>query len=459
MSWPTQPKQKDQQMPATSDTRRSGRWRLWSVGLAAALLLGAAFRLIWVDDIEYKEDEAWMFARAQEVCRTGELPVVGQPSSVHLCTPGMSVWVFALLNRLTGARVPTDLARGVQLCNVLALVLVVAFAWRAVPAAEREAWRWAAAMAAVNPLAVLFQRKLWMPSLFPLLSLSMLTGWWHRHRRWGAFLWGLVAACLGQIQMSGFFFAAGFAAWAFLFDRKNVRWLSWLAGSSLGAVPLIPWVRYVLTGFQASSYTASMWAHLIEFKYWLRWVRDPIGTGLNFSLGGDFAVFAGYPLAAGRPTHLVGLLHALVTAVAVVILCRAAVWWWRRREWGDVLVNRLSPTAFTINAALWGFGLLLTASACPIHRHYLIILFPLTFVWLARLALPAAGAPVGRVVDVGRALLLVLVLAQAAISAEFLYFVHTNPGPFCGDYGAPYRLSARSRNELWGPATSAARLR
>ena len=55
---------------------------------------------------------------------------------------------------------------------------------RKVPVVEREAWLWAIALVAVNPLAVLYHRKLWNPSLFPLLTVCFLWCWWHRQRVW-----------------------------------------------------------------------------------------------------------------------------------------------------------------------------------------------------------------------------------------------------------------------------------
>jgi hypothetical protein len=80
----------------------------------------------------------------------------------------------------------------------------------------------------------------------------------------------------------------------------------------------------------------------------------------------------------------------------------------------------------------------------PLHRHYMIILFPLQFVWLARLALggtvvnaPAAGA--GRLgFNWGRSLLAVLVVCQGLITMQFLNYVHDRP-LLKGDYGVPYR--------------------
>ncbi len=86
---------------------------------------------------------------------------------------------------------------------------------------------------------------------------------------------------------------------------------------------------------------------------------------------------------------------------------------------------------------MWGFGSLLTASGLAIHRHYMVIFFPFTFVWLARLAL-AHGEDTDGSVRLGGALLLVLIVLEGLLSAGFLYYIHVNQGAIHGDYGVAY---------------------
>jgi hypothetical protein len=180
------------------------------IGLILALAAGAVLRLIWGADIEYKADEAWTFRRTQEVGRTEPFPYVGTLTSQGFRNPGLSIWVFLVLGKLFTVTDPVALARAVQVLNVAALILLVGFALRFVPRGEREPWLWGIALAAVNPLAVLCQRKIWPPSVLPILTVVMLVGWYRRDRRWGSFVWGFVGACVGQVHMAGFFLAAGY---------------------------------------------------------------------------------------------------------------------------------------------------------------------------------------------------------------------------------------------------------
>jgi hypothetical protein len=427
-----------------ADPAVGGVPRVWLVGLVIALAVGAALRLAWVGDMEYKADEAWTFHETSAAVRDGSWPKFGNPCSAGPLNPGMSVWVFVALGKATGCQDPTQLARGVQMLSLLALAALVAFAVLLVPAGEREPWLWAAALAAVNPTTVLLQRKIWTPSVVPLVSLALLAGWWRRDRFWGAFVWGLVGACLGQIQMAGFFLAAGFVLWAALFDRRRVAWLGWLLGSCVGALPLLPWLAYLMTEYHSGGPSRFYWVHLFEFKFWDRWVMQPLGFGLEYALDAEHAAFLRYPLLNGRPTYLAWAAERVAMLVGLFLLARGA-WrlWQTRRRWPALLTGGDSPTGITLSAAFWGFGLLLTITTLYVQRHYMSVAFPLTFVWLARLALPAPGErPAAR--KVGRGVLVGLCLAQALLTATFLDYIHVNGGTRRGDYGTTYAASQRA---------------
>ena len=98
-------------------------------------------------------------------------------------------------------------------------------------------------------------------------------------RRGGAFGWGLVGACLGLVHMSGFFYSAGFALWTAVFDRRSVRWGSWLAGSLVGTLPLLPWVDYVLHAPPGEMPGGRSWTNWLTPSFWWYWVTEPLGVG------------------------------------------------------------------------------------------------------------------------------------------------------------------------------------
>lgn len=410
----------------------------WLLPLAGVLLAGAALRLVAADDMEYKADEKWTFERTQP-SPDRPFPWLGMPTSLGMDNPGMSVWVFMALGKVFRVDDPVDLARVVQWLNVAAILLQVAFACRSAPWPDRELWLWSAALLCVNPLAVLFHRKIWPPSVLPVLIVALVIAWWHRERRFAAFAWGIVGAVIGQIHLSGFYFAAGVVLWTWLFGERRAAWKSWTAGSLLGALPMIPWLKYLFAMRGSRPAGNLRWEHIFEAKFWLRWFSESAGWGADYALGDDFRDFLSQPIVAGRATWLVGLLHAAAIASAVWLLVRI----YRQRSTlfgAAALAEMRTPTVMVQDFAMWGYGVLLTLSLVSIHCHYMIIAYPMQFLWVARMAL--GGRPDrSRRAMTGRALLAFMCAVQLAISASLLGYVHVKQ-QIDGDYGTVYRAQA-----------------
>jgi len=61
-------------------------WRYrWAIALFISVAAGVIYRLIWLKDMEYKEDEAWTFMQVQAFWRTHHLLLIGMPSGVFPC--------------------------------------------------------------------------------------------------------------------------------------------------------------------------------------------------------------------------------------------------------------------------------------------------------------------------------------------------------------------------------------
>jgi hypothetical protein len=409
----------------------------WAVaGIAIALMVGATLRLLWPADMEYKGDEVYTFERTQQVGVSEPWPWTGMNNSADVPHPGMSVWVFVGLAKLVDAHDPVALNIACMGLNVLALGLLALFIARVVPNQEREPWWWGLSLLAVNPLAVLFERKIWPPSVLPAVSVILLTAWWHRSRRSAAFAFGLIAALAAQIHPGAFFFAAGLALWVLAFDRKSMRWLWAAGGGLLGALPALPWVYHLVFVAQRSASAKSHWSRPLEMKYWVYWFTEPFGLHLQYSLGDDFGNFLRSPLIGGRPTYLVAGLHALLVIALIFVLGRYLCAAIRTGAWG---LDR-SPTGLIIGAIGIGYGLVLTLTGLPVYRHYLIVAAPVACVAIARVVLANFA------VNNARRLLGGLCVVQASVSMLFLMFVHGIDRPIHGDYGTKYRVILKTKN-------------
>src|SRR5580693_5271895 len=245
-------------------------------------------------DIEWKADEQWSFFHARQMLGDGAWPPVGMPSSVGAPNPGLSIWVFAGLMRLANAQSPPDLAGAVQALNVVALVAFAAFALLAVPKPRREPWLWAAALWAVNPVAIILERKIWPR--------------------------GVLGALMAQIHMGVSFLALALAAWTWLRDRKAFPWRAWAAGSLVGALPAIPWLLAML-----QRGTTGAHSHLTapSVSFYMRWFAQFFGYGAQYTLGGKaFGDYLAGPRLDGVATHAMLALQIVLVLAALLVLVR-----------------------------------------------------------------------------------------------------------------------------------------
>jgi hypothetical protein len=332
------------------------------------------------------------------------------------------------------------MAAVVQWSNVVAIGLVLAFAWACVPRPEREPWVWGAAIAAVNPLAVQLHRKIWPPCVTPVLLVPVLAGYWHRDRRWGAALWGFGVMLVAQIHLAGLFLAGGLAAWALAFDRRRTRWVAWALGSAAGAWPFIPWALASF-GTAVDKPTGQIrLSNLLIARFWGMWFSEPFGISFGHALGDDFEEYLAGPVVGGVATHGLWCTHVVVVGLMVLLFGYLTAGLWKdRRNWAGWATGGGSPTGFAVAAMMLGFGAVMTLTCLPVHRQYMILTFPLMYVWVAMIAV-GYGGKFGPPPTVARVALGLVVLTQAAISTGFLQFIHDHPRMIRGDYGTPYHV-------------------
>jgi len=431
-------------MTVTLDRGVSGRPAVAPPGrifVCVALIAGAMLRVAWGGDIEYKADERYTFEQTRTTAALRELPPAGMPSSVGLPNPGMSVWAFRALARVFRADTPPALARGVQITNVVALVALAVVALQLIPASERALWLWATVFAAVNPTALLLQRKIWPQSLLPLFCVLMLASWLRRDRTLPAFCWGAIGALLGQIHMSGFFWAAAVALWTrgsetMLRLPRRANWTAWLSGTLAGALTLVPWVRVLSAAPSQASLSVwgldRPWRAILTTQPWL-WAVDALGLALRNALGHrGFIEFLQAPVLGGQPTYLVALVHVAIVVASAAGVAGSLAWLRHSKDvigWRTLAAGDGSDTGVLLGAALWAYGAMLTAVGVQLYHHYLAVTFPLEWVALAWLAGKGAN---------GARMLRVLFVAQLCVSIAFLSYIHVHHGAPDGDYGVAF---------------------
>ena len=297
--------------------RLTPRQQLWLT--IACLVIGSILRLIWAADMEWKSEEQWMFNEARQLAQhPWPLPPGGIMSSIGIPNPGLGLWCFALIAKF--AATPVAMVRGVMLLNVVVLWGFCGFVLWQVAQREQLTWLWGLAIASVNPLALVFARKIWIPDLLAPFCLLCFLGHWWRDRFWGAFLWGAASLCAGQVHLGGLFFTLGLWLWTIWSDARRralgeVAWLGWFLGSLLASIPFFYWLWDALPQWQRSS---SSIVGLLVPKFYAQWLTTALGVNLSYPLEQVFwSQFLQEPRLGALPTYLMIPAHALLVGIGL----------------------------------------------------------------------------------------------------------------------------------------------
>jgi hypothetical protein len=405
----------------------------------AVIAIGIFLRLVWLSDMEWKGDERWMYTKAHEVAVEKKFPEVGMESGGGIVNPGMSVAAFAVIAAFTGD--PLEMGRAVQIINVLSILFFLLFILYRVEEKERNVWLMGLALASVSPLAVLFSRKIWAQDLLPMLSFIILFAHANRQKRFGAFVWGLAGALLGQIHMSGFFFAAGLAVFSIAHDYYNrikFRWAWWIAGSIIGSITILPWISFMLNNPQVTK--QSFW-HIFQFNFYLYWLLDSLGLNIMYSVRKEFWELIKEPIIGGVPTYLIAIAHLFLVAGGIVLLkkiwsyIKRMVELFRERVFFQKIFTNTPVTWFYLLSILLGLGIFMTLSGTTIFPHYMICAFPFSYIFLSKL------------LQQNKKLMQGVIVAQLCITVAFMMYVHKNNGVKSGDYGVAYHAQQNTESK------------
>ncbi len=401
-----------------------------------ALAFGIFFRLAWPLEIEFKADEAYMFERSQLVGVSEPWPLLGMGSGVGTRNPSMSIWVFVALAKMTGAQDPVELTRCVQVMNCLALLGLLFFIFKFLKREEQEPWLWALALASVSPVGILLQRKIWAQSVLPLICVLMLMAWWKRKTFFGALCWSFLALIAAQIHMSGFFFFAALSVWTLLFGRSSLHIKGYIAGVVLGTIPMIPWLHYVLFEDANAGSRLPTLSHLVDLRFWGLWVTEGLGIDLAYNLKTDLEQMLKYPLYNAKATYFAGVVYVGIVGIFVFFLGQILHRLWQeKKNWKTKLLSN-EPLPFLLNAVVVAYGVFMWLPNMNLYRHYLLITFPLGYLWFSWQVLHSNL----RYRELNKFLLMLCLLFNVFLCFQLFTFLQSNGGAPNGDFGVSLRM-------------------
>jgi hypothetical protein len=223
--------------------------------------------------------------------------------------------------------------------------------------------------------------------------------------------------------MSGFFWQAALGVMTLWPGgaKPRTNWRGFAIGTFLAYLTLIPWLQQVA----AQSLTAKRpsWAELLTPNFHLHWLTGSWGLNMEYELSTElWHSFLAEPLLQGVPTY--GVLIALVT---LLVLCLSSLWTGFRQKTAPF------SAMLYLKAGAIVMPILLLLAKVRIPAHYLIVLFPFPFIWLAWLHREGlAQGKSGRMVAIG--------LCQLFLSATFLFYIHQHFGIMDGNYGLHYQF-------------------
>jgi hypothetical protein len=213
-------------------TRRNLLWLVVILAVAAALRLGRP------DVLHFQYDQATQSILAQDMASGKALPLLGPESSSGIPHSPMSVYFLVPAFVVTHSVYWVTL--GIMVWNILGVGLLWLIVHRYVHPTVAVL---AGLLYAVSPYAVMWSRKIWVPSAhtpYILLGLMLLLLGYFEGRR-AAQVAAIPVFLIGVQSHHASWFLVPLALWIVWLGRRHIAWRATLAGLALGIVVLLPY--------------------------------------------------------------------------------------------------------------------------------------------------------------------------------------------------------------------------
>ena len=382
------------------------------------LLVSGLLRLLNLDYMEFKGDEANNLFAASYLALGRGFPLVGIKSSIGTYNPPLFTYLMAF--PLFFSRNPVVATGFIALFNCAAVALFYVFCRRYF---GRIVAVIAAVFFAVNPWAVFYSRKIWQQDLLPLFVIG--------------FFYGLFAvvcegrkkplltcfACLAattQLHLSSIYYLVVLGI-VLLWFRPRVSWRYYAGG--IGVVVLL-YAPYIAFDILNQGYNLGIYLHASDLPFQFR----------PEALLAPFVLASTVGFMHFVDGSVLDLLQGLLVAAGLVYLFFLG----RERNYLILIFWLCVPLLF------------LTVSKLDLQLHYFIFFYPIQFLLLGILAdgLIQRLQLYGKALGYGVVALLVLLAAyQFQSSIKFVISIKDQPNLAWTEYGPEYGPPFRFRVE------------
>lgn len=389
-----------------------------------SLIAGILLRFIWLEDMEWKWDEQWMYLHASDWANQHIWPEIGVMSGGGIVNTGVSTWPFIVFRYYHLD--PVQMAFAVATLNSLG-ILIFYFALKKWKPEWSDLIIPGLAITSIHLLHIVFSRKIWAQDLLPFFTSIAFWGFVMRSRWIGVFSWAFGLAMTMQVHMSGFYLAASMIIAAIWYDGGIKKSFTWLWKISMFIVWfLLPSLTWFLNVISHSGNASTSISNIFKFEFFIRLLSDTLGINVFYSLGKSTQDFF------AAPYNYLNFVFLFILAVILIIVIYKL--FTKRQLRATIWQNRESKFLF-LGYVIFP-SILFTISGIPIRDHYMIVLFPMVQILFTIV-----------VYHFQPKLISWILVCQFWISSNFLLFVHKQP-QIHGDYGVPYSEQAKVKNPI-----------
>lgn len=340
----------------------------------AAIIIGAALRLVWLGDTSFLGDQAQLLALGRSAADHRAFIITGIPSSIGTFNPPVSTWLYGVFAIVGGPLAATFFT---ALANIVAIALLYAIGARYLGrrAGFASALLYATASGPVRYARFIWQQNLLAPTLLLFFWVILLAvverrrGW----LGWSVLLWG--AAAQLHPTAAPLLALIGGAA---LLTWRDLRWrdLAWAAAAFVGLFgPTVLW-EVVSHGADLQGAEHFGQGHSVFDTWALTYLVQLIQPAPGDWFGAGTAY-----TAMGRALVPLGSLMEGLLIAAQVWLVGAIAWPWLRRDASRPSARPWMSDArwlFALTLALWEALPLvfMLRHSRPVEPHYLLVLLP-----------------------------------------------------------------------------------
>lgn len=388
--------------------------------ISLILLVSGLLRLLNLDYMEFKGDEAGNLFLASQLASGESFPLVGIGSSIGTYNPPFFTYLMAI--PLLFSRNPVVAAGFVALLNCAAVGLSYAFCRRFF---NQRVAVVAALFFAVNPWAVLYSRKIWQQDALPLFvigffySLFAVVCEGRRKALVGCFAF---LAAMTQLHLSSIYYLVLLAI-VLVWFRPRVGWGYYAGGVGVAVLLYAPYILFDILnqGYNLELYLQATDDLPFQFRPEALIAPFVLGSTLGFIRFLDWTVL--------------DLLQGLLVAAGMVYL----FFRWRERNYLILLLWLCVPLLF------------FSVSKLGPQVHYFIFFYPIQFLLLGILAdalirrLPVSRKALGYGIA---ALLVLLATYQLQSSVKFVTAIKDQEDLAWTEYGPPFRFRVEEIRKL-----------